>query len=426
VGLLAVGIAAGALGLNGLWSSFSSMVPTSTGMFWQLGLLVAACALLLVKRRFPLGVLVGGTALFLLDLLLLGGSIGMLLVLIEAIYSAALLSSARANRVLLRLIIGGNAVALVAIWIGAGSLSLAVFVVLQLFAVIGTPYFAAAAVRNKAELADLADQRTADVLRLAALREAQLVREERGRMARDLHDVIAGELSAIAIHAEAALSREEDLSDSTGGSGTGAGAGTRSREALVQIRATSMRGLEEMRSMILLLRSGQESPVTVGSLGRASELVANARGVGLDVRFDDASLDALPELSPLTDLAAARILQEALTNAAKHAPDGITRVSLSVDGEQLADGARLADGERLIVEVRSSGARSLVPAAAGDGSDHRSDTAGYPDASRSSGLGLLTMTERADAVGGSLDAGWSNRDIGEWTVRAELPLGAPE
>ncbi|PRY65896.1 signal transduction histidine kinase [Glaciihabitans tibetensis] len=397
VSLLALGIAAGVLGLNGLWSSFSSIAPDETALLWHTGVLLPACALLLAKRRYPLVVLVGSTTLFLLDLLLLGGSIGMLLVFIEALYSAALLSTARANRVLLRLIVGGTAVALAAIWIGTTSLSLAVFVVLQLFAVIGTPYWAATAVRHKSELADLAEQRTADVLRFAALREAQLVREERGRMARDLHDVIAGDLSAIAIHAEAALSRDDDPA--------------RSRDALAQIRVASMRGLEEMRSMIVLLRSGQESPVTVGSLGRAADLVANVRKVGLDVRFDEAALDILPALSPLTDLAASRILQEALTNATKHAPDGTTRVSIA------------ADDSVLVLEVQSIGAGVPAPTTKGA---HPSEHAGTGSgAVVGSGLGLLTMTERADAVGGSLDAGWSNRSTGEWTVRAELPLGAP-
>jgi signal transduction histidine kinase len=169
--------------------------------------------------------------------------------------------------------------------------------------------------------------------------------------------------------------------------------------------------------MILLLRSGEESPVTVGSLGRASELVDNARAVGLDVRFDDTSLDSLPELSPLTDLAAARILQEALTNAAKHAPDGITRVALS------------ALTDTLVVEVRSSGAPSEASAGVAFAEVAGAGVTGAGSGSAGtfgSGLGLLTMTERADAVGGSLDAGWSNQSTGEWTVRAELPLGAPE
>jgi signal transduction histidine kinase len=203
---------------------------------------------------------------------------------------------------------------------------------------------------------------------------------ERSKMARDLHDVIAGHLSAIAIQSEAALSM--------------AGADPKlARAVLESVRENSVSALEEMRAMIGLLRTdpaGGDSeiePTAPARLAELSKLVESARASGLEVEVNSI-VDGLPPLPAAVDLTAYRIAQEALTKAAKHAPGGLAVFDIR------------RDGGILTVEVRND----LQPGSPADGG---------------TGIGLLNMRERAAAVGGKLAAGPSGAG---WLVRAELPL----
>jgi signal transduction histidine kinase len=198
-------------------------------------------------------------------------------------------------------------------------------------------------------------------------------------MARELHDVIAGHLSAIAIQSEAALSMSSDP--------------TMAHAVLKSVRENSVNALEEMRTMIGLLRADLEAgdaereitaPTRLAELFR---LVESARASGMRVTVNS-TVDAAVALPAAVDLTAYRIAQEALTNTVKHAPGGRVLVDI-----------RHRDG-MLTVEVGNE----LRPHAPRTGA---------------TGHGLLNMRERASAVGGTLSAGPSGS---AWVVRAELPL----
>jgi signal transduction histidine kinase len=217
---------------------------------------------------------------------------------------------------------------------------------------------------------------------VAELDRAAAVAAERARMARDLHDVIAGQLSGIAIQSEAALNLPDPDPAVL-------------RRVLTAVRRDSVAALTEMRAMIGLLRSdgaddGDPRTAPAG-LDRLDALVETARATGLRVEVDDRRPDDA-HVPAAVDLAAHRIVQEALTNAAKHAPGSDVRLVLA-----------LHDGT-LLIELTND----LVPGAPpGDGTR----------------TGLLGLAERASAVSGSVQAG---PDGGRWRVRATLPVPVPE
>ncbi|GEK80868.1 sensor histidine kinase [Agrococcus baldri] len=336
-------------------------------------LLVLGCLALLVKRRAPLTVLAGATALFAADITI-GGTIGVLLVLVDAIYSAALHTSDRGRRVLLAIIatlaIGGTVLVLVL----SGDLRLAAFTALQLVAVVVTPYWWGLAVQRERSRAALEAQRADDLERLAALTQQEVVQAERGRMARDLHDAIASELSAIAIHTEAALAAPQPQ-----------------RSSLETIRAASIRSLEQMRSMILVLRAGGDAPAAPDRLSDAEGIIGRARERGLDVTL----VGEPPPMPVAIDQAAGRILQESLTNAMKHAPGATATVRVE------------RTGDALTLRVESA-----------------MDASARPSAPPSAGLGVRMMRERATALGGELTAGPDREGGARWTVQTTLPLTA--
>ncbi|MFE5795236.1 sensor histidine kinase [Streptomyces sp. NPDC056503] len=250
------------------------------------------------------------------------------------------------------------------------------------------PAITGSIVRNHREAAEAARLRAEQTALLAEMDRSQAVVAERARMARELHDVVANHLSAIAIHSTAALSLDDP--------------GT-TRQALTVIRENSVAGLAEMRRLIGLLRdSGAETePAATATLAGLDALVAQARtngsGSGLRFALDDARRDG-PGLPAPVELAAYRIVQEALTNALKHAAPGEVRVALA-----RADGA-------LRVTVTSPYGERPGPRAPG------------------SGAGLVGMRERVALLDGSLEAGPVAEGGGArvWRVRAELPVGAVE
>lgn len=366
------------------------------------GLLVVGCAALAAKRGHPLAVLLVATGAF-AGSLVVGGSVGLLLVLWDALYSAGVHLPARGRRGLVAVVAVLTTAAAVAGGVLGNGLRDAAQSLLLAAAVLVTPLWWAADVRIRTESAafearraalerqqaDLARAHAADVERIADLDRDAAVREERASMARDLHDVVASRLSAIAIHAEAALAGAPDAG--------------RDRAALGAVRAEAVASLAEMRSMVLVLRGGRGDPPAGAAAGldRLPDLVADAEGRGLDVRLTAPPRPALPAV---VDQAAYRIAGEALRNAAAHGPAG-GRVDLRVTA---GDGA-------LEVEVVSA----LRPA--GDAGAGDADPAGSPGrAGLGSATGLLTMRERARSLGGDVVAG---PEGARWRVRAVLPLG---
>ena len=218
--------------------------------------------------------------------------------------------------------------------------------------------------------------------RLEREREEQAVRavaEERARISRELHDVVAHHVSVIAVQAGAAS--EEATTDPA-------------REALGHIQQTSRQVLAELRSMLEVLSSDEAGPglAPQPSLGEVDQLVDQSRTAGLPVELVIAG--ERRELPAIVDLAAYRIVQEALTNIRTHAGPAHARVELRYTDDALA------------LEVTDDG--------------HAAGQAG----NGGGGRGLVGMRERVALVGGRLEAG--PRPGGGFRVAAVLPLdGGP-
>ncbi|MFG2980752.1 sensor histidine kinase [Streptomyces sp. NPDC048258] len=240
------------------------------------------------------------------------------------------------------------------------------------------PALTGATLRNHREAAVAARLRAEQTALLAEMDREQAVVAERARMARELHDMVANHLSAIAIHSTAALSI--DTAET-------------SRDALGVIRENSVQGLAEMRRLIGLLRDAgaEHEPAAVPTLDGLEALLGQARtngsASGLDFVLHDERPPGEPTAAPV-ELAAYRILQESLTNALKHAAPGTVTV-------RVARAAGL-----LTVAVDSPYGERPGPRAPG------------------SGAGLIGMRERAELLGGEFTAGRAGR---VWRVRATLP-----
>ncbi len=199
--------------------------------------------------------------------------------------------------------------------------------------------------------------------------------EERLRIARELHDVLAHSISVINVQAGVGLA----LLDSDP---------EQARTALTTIKAASKEALGEVRQVLDTLRTPGDAPrAPAPGLDRLPELVEQAASAGLtvDIRRDGERM-ALP---PGTDLAAFRIIQEALTNVVRHSGSRTAEIGLGYAPESL--------------ELRIDDAGPATGGDAGGG-----------------GNGLVGMRERAAALGGTIEAG--PRPDGGFRVRATLPL----
>ncbi|MFD4374628.1 sensor histidine kinase [Streptomyces sp. NPDC058486] len=348
--------------------------------------LAAMAAAEALRRAAPQTALLVGTAAIVADQFT-NGNLATVLMFTDVVYAAVVYGTpAQARRIpyVTALITVGTTVAFLVWWQNAIALLVGVITGIISF----LPAVTGSIVRNHREAAEAARLRAEQTALLAEMDRAQAVVAERARMARELHDVVANHLSAIAIHSTAALSLDDP--------------GT-TRQALTVIRENSVAGLAEMRRLIGLLReSGAETePAATATLAGLDALVAQARtnGAASGLRFvlEDARREG-PGLPAPVELAAYRIVQEALTNALKHAAPGEVRVALARE-----DGA-------LRVTVTSPYGQAPGPRAPG------------------SGAGLVGMRERVALLDGSLEAGpvTADGDGKVWRVRAELPVGASE
>jgi signal transduction histidine kinase len=205
------------------------------------------------------------------------------------------------------------------------------------------------------------------------------VSEERARIARELHDVVAHSISVMVVQA----SGVRRLLDS---------GQQREREALQSVEQIGRQALTEMRRMLGVMRSGNESPASLApqpGLDHLDRLIAQVGDAGLLVTLRVEG--ERPLLSPGVDLSAYRIVQEGLTNALKHAQGARAEVCVRYVGDSVE------------VEIVDDG-----PGLAGaDGHGH----------------GLIGMRERVALYGGTLEAG--PRDGGGFVLRAQLPVEVP-
>lgn len=352
--------------------------PPPTPAVWQeLVVLAAACAGLLLRRVRPMLCLLVAALAMALAVGWLGSThIGVWLVFGEALYGVVLYSGRRTSAAvsaLAGLLVAGLALSSLA----AYGTREAVLSLLGLSLLL-IPVAWAREVRHHREATAAAEDRAEQARRVAELDRAAAVAGERARMARDLHDVVAGQLSAIAIQSEAALTLPD------------ADPATR-RRLLAAVREGSVSALAEMRAMIGVLRADDPAEPRTAPAGLAGlpGLLDTGRASGLRIDLDDRR-PARSTLPAAVDLTAFRIVQESLTNAAKHAPGSAVSLRLG------------RDCGALTIEV----ANPLRPGGAGAGT----------------GTGLLGLGERADAVGGTVRAG---PDGDRWTLRAELPVPEP-
>lgn len=228
-------------------------------------------------------------------------------------------------------------------------------------------------------------ERAAEAARIREEQARRQAGEERLQIARELHDVLAHNISLINVQASVALHLLDEQPDAA-------------RGALTTIKQASKEVLIEIRSVLGVLRGVDETAprAPAPGLDRLDDLVARSSAAGLDVRADirvgtggaggtgsaDGTASALPAA---VDLAAYRIVQESLTNAARHAGTGRATVRVHHDPGTL----------RIEVDNDMTG------------------TPGVP------GHGITGMRERAAALGGELTAGAAN---GRFQVRAVLPV----
>lgn len=361
----AAGLTLNLIGLTGVVGP-----PSTTPVWVHTVLLAAGCLVLLGKRRRPLLALGAGAVIGVADLLL-GGSVAVVLVVFDLLFSVGLFASARARTAVTTAVFVAIGTASVVGGLALGELRAAAFIGLQMTTLLFVPLWWAANIRQQRQLGALDAERRA--------REAVLT--ERAAMARDLHDVIAAHLSTTAIHSGAALALPPDTD--------------RDRTALRAVRTSSLAALEEMRSMIVLLRTdgpAPSDPALPGGLDRVPTLVEAAAAGGLRIDVHAAEIPGIPAA---VSHAVYRIVREALANAAKHAPASDVRLEIR------------PDGERVVVSVTNTLTRA-------NGVDHRA---------LSAGTGLASIRERATVLGGDLAA---RRDGDVWRVSATLPLHPAE
>ncbi|WP_405799679.1 sensor histidine kinase [Streptomyces sp. NBC_01506] len=279
---------------------------------------------------------------------------------------------------------------LLAVWLATGAAGLVFELASQhrsdgthllLFVLSGMILLVTAALRERGD----AQRRLLEQETISEVERAQrTLLEERARIARELHDVVAHHMSVITVQADSAPYRIEGLPDAA-------------REEFSTIAAGARESLTEMRRLLAVLRSdgsaGERAPQP--GLSRVQQLVEATVRAGVPAELSLAA--DLGPVPPSVDLSAYRIIQEALSNVVRHAPDAPTRVSVTGDANWLT----------VLVVNGPASARTSPLEATGSGTGH----------------GLIGMRERVRLTGGTLDTG--PLPDGGFRVAARLPL-APD
>jgi len=331
---------------------------------------------LAVRRKIPwLALVVSGTAALVYALRPGIPPAPTILAPMIALYTLA--SGARQRRVgLLALVVIGVMVA-VPVFAFSSSVrwvaeAVGSFVMLAAAALLGE------AERNRREYIAEVERRAAEAERTREEEALRRVDEERIRIAREVHDIVAHSLSIVTVQAGAAATLLETDPASA-------------RDSVENIRATSKNALAELRSMLDVLRTGEgEAPLApTADVTRVDALAEPLRDAGIAV---DVTLEGdVTTLPAYASVSAYRIVQEALTNVLRHAEAHSVRVSVT------------ARPDLLTLSIADDGA--------GAGSDAAEPRAGH---------GLRGMRERVEALGGSLSA--EPGEAGGFTVTASIPL----
>lgn len=263
--------------------------------------------------------------------------------------------------------------------------------------------------------AEAAERTNETLTRLTAVQREQAVMRERARIARELHDVVAHSVSMIAVQAETAPYTMQSLSPEA-------------RAGYTEIAKTAREALVEMRRLLSVLRAdAKPEPDAANSpqprLDRLPDLIEQHRGAG--GRVDLAVHGDARGLSTTVELSAYRIVQEALTNARRHAPGAGVRVDLMFLPDRLAvrvrdDGSgRGPSPQTRVLNRDDPESRTAVLDPAGPTSVDAGHTR-LESPESGGGHGLVGMRERATMLGGRFSAGPAAE--GGFLVEAELPL----
>ncbi|HET6191685.1 MAG TPA: histidine kinase [Trebonia sp.] len=335
----------------------------------------AAAAALYGRRRFPAATL-AASALAVAALFHLDQAAGVVALIAPAValYSLALRRGRPAQ-----LLAGVAAVGAVIMADVLSGGSPTVLQTLSHVLLVSIPLLAAEAIRAHRSYLQVLQERVELAERSREQEARQRTEQERLRIARELHDLVAHTLTEINVQAGAAAERLE------------AGVG---RAALERIEDASHRAIGELRAVLGVLRDPQHAGAPLlpaPGVMDVPDLVSRARDAGLDACLQVAG-EQPPRLSDGSSLAAYRIIQESLTNARRHAPGAPVTVGVTFGGERMS----------ILVQNPSAGR------------DHDDDTV--------AGVGLQGMYERATAAGGILTAGHTRQGF---TVHADLPYLPP-
>ena len=245
---------------------------------------------------------------------------------------------------------------------------------------LATAWLLGETTRSRHERAVAAEARAEQLERARAAESEAAVAAERNRIARELHDVVAHHVSMMVVQAEAGPVVVHTDPD-------------RAAATFDAISAAGKSALSEMRRLLGVLREDDSAPLAPQpGVSALPSLVEGVREAGLDVWLE-VDADATRALPASVDLAAYRLVQEALTNCLRHAGPGRVEVRVATAGT--------ATGRTLVVHVDDDGLGGTVEP-------------------RTGGHGLVAMRERVQLAGGRLTAG--PRPGGGWSVAAELPL----
>jgi signal transduction histidine kinase len=343
-------------------------------------------ALMLVRRRFPVAVLLATMLIIFVYYMLDYPAIGLAVPVAAALYSAAELGHLGAAVIVAFILIvvstyarleEGQAISFV---IG--------YELISTVALMAASIALGDSTRSRRALAAEQEQSARLIAQEHARRAEQQIQEERVRMARDLHDLIGHTISVISLHADVAK-------EAVGHDDEAA------RQALRQIRTVTSETMRELRATVRLLRNPtNESPDrAVISLANLPVLVESARASGLAVDLQiEGEISALPAT---VEMAAYRIVQESLTNVMRHA--NATHVTLKIAREENVKG-----GDELRLQITDNGKR--LPGM----------TAGGITPRITPGSGITGMAERARLLGGTLTA--QALPAAGFEVKAALPI----
>jgi signal transduction histidine kinase len=331
---------------------------------------------LLVRRRWPIAVFAVGIA----GIAFGANSIGLAALIAVLIAALSLGIYTRHRMVAVFLIVFSAAGIAIEYTSGRnGSSSLPIPNEVLPLALLGAAYLAGNEIASRQRRADQQSERAQQLQEERAEAVAAAAETERRHIARELHDVVAHSVSVMVVQAGAARKVMDDKPEAA-------------RESLLAVEASGHEAMAELRRLLgVLSENGSEAPPLAPQPGMAGldALIARVREAGLPVEL---RVEGPPEsLPPGVDIAAYRIVQEALTNALKYAGGARTEVVVRYTPDGLE------------IEIIDEGAMA-TPA---DGI----------------GRGLVGMQERVTLFGGTVEAG--KRPEGGYAVLARLPLDPP-